>query len=135
MTARAIMATLIAVLLAFPAVTAPGVATAAEKFITLVGTTSTEIYVPASTAILKFDRPPLKAPTRHLPQQTVRNLRTGATLVQVQRDSKSAFGALRSSAGLRAPATGRMGFARVSTYRPHGFAAGFENSAGEFEKL
>ena len=38
MTARAIMAALIAVLFAFPAVTATG----AEKFITLVGTTSTD---------------------------------------------------------------------------------------------
>ncbi len=50
-----------------------------------IGTTSTEIYVPASTAILKFDRPPLKAPIDEIVVRLGEGVSPQATAVAIER--------------------------------------------------
>ncbi len=50
-----------------------------------VGTTSTEIYVPASTAIRKFDRPPLEAPLDEIVVRIEEGVSPQATAVAIER--------------------------------------------------
>ena len=50
-----------------------------------VGATSTEIYVPASTAIRKFDRPPLEAPLDEIVVRLGEDVSPQATAVAIQR--------------------------------------------------
>jgi putative ABC transport system permease protein len=50
-----------------------------------VGTTATEIYVPASTAIRKFDRPPLEAPLDEIVVRLGEDVSPQATAVAIQR--------------------------------------------------
>jgi hypothetical protein len=50
-----------------------------------LGTTSTEIYVPASTAIRKFDRPPLAAPLDEIVVRVAPDVSPQATAVAIGR--------------------------------------------------
>jgi putative ABC transport system permease protein len=50
-----------------------------------IGTTSTEIYVPASTAIRKFDRPPLEAPLDEIVVRLGEEVSPQAAAVAIQR--------------------------------------------------
>ncbi len=50
-----------------------------------IGTTATEIYVPASTAIRKFDRPPLEAPLDEIVVRLAEGVSPQATAIAIQR--------------------------------------------------